>query len=122
MNLKNIKAVGGFYRYGFSLYPMSQHDFDCFDSVNFDKGISAASEQVLALAEEHCGGHKLPLEEIIIQDGLIVFCDINRSWLIAYATDFQRFMTWCRFDGALTADQYEKQLAKKPYERSESED
>lgn len=119
MNLKNIKPVGGFYRYGFSLYVHSQHTLDAFGvtAVNLGLlGVTAAGERVLAIAEEHCGGHKLALEEIIIQDGLIVFCDINRSWQVAFATDLERYMKWLRADGALTADQYEKELKRKEYE------
>lgn len=130
MNLKNLKPVGGFYRYGFSLYVHSQHTLDTLDWIasqfahNVHKGgLEWVGERVLVIAETHCGGHNLLLEEIVIQDGLIVFCDINRSWQVAFATDFERYMKWLRQDGGLTAHQYEKELQRKPYEpRIENED
>jgi hypothetical protein len=125
MNLKNIKPVGGFYRYGLSLYLMSQHDLDAFGviAVNLQSiGIHAASTRVLAIAKVHCGGHNLKLGEIVIQDGLIVFHDIDRSWQVAFGENFDRYMKWLRLDNVFTADQYERELRRKPYEPHEQED
>lgn len=120
MKLKTLKAVGGFYRNNFNLYPISQYDLGSFDWIANDfnhrvhmGGIEWIGDRVLSISKGiNCDPNR-KLEEIIIQDGLIVFCDINRSWQVAFATDFERYMKWLRSDGhALVADQYEKALSK----------
>lgn len=109
LSVKGITAVGGFFRYGFSLYPLGE---DALSEFRFSPaGIMTTIIDAEACACKFSGGFKLKVEEVIMRDGLVVLRPHDNSWQIAFGDCREKYFEWLGESQGLTLAQYKKEWA-----------
>jgi len=104
-----MKAIGGFFRYGFTMCALGQHDLEQFPFNPFQDGISVTSDNVERIISHLSGGFKLKVDQIVMEDGLVVFRPRDDAWQVAFGEKEERYLQWMNDSHlGLTLDQYKK--------------
>lgn len=77
-----MKPVGGFFRYGFNMTVLSQHDLDMLNVKS--KGITQLTENLELILTKLSGGFKIVIEEVVLRDNLMVFRSHDDAVQVAF--------------------------------------
>lgn len=121
-NLATLKPVGGYLRYGFSVYPWSTHNLKRFTGLlafnPIHNPIQITCNNVRSVAKELSGGHNISqIGQVVLQENLCVFTGADNAWEVAFADKEETYLVWLEGAENMTYDFYKKELDSMPTPR-----
>jgi hypothetical protein len=80
----SIKAISGYYRYGFRKCEMNPHDIEALGTTPLHMRLPAIVDHIERIVTKHCGGFTCKVGYMQIANGLTKFGGPNCEWEVTF--------------------------------------